>query len=219
MCCSPSAGQGAVDWHHFHKGRFQAAFWGALQVLQRMPEVLQVLQRPCFLLPFSWAAIPCQQNQQHLSSDGLKSVVKWTPDGDWRVTVASCSLCQKSYECAEGSECSDEHRMWRTSKYKNFPCKSMLLGLMRLLKLSFHLLHLKRSLQDELTAVNVKQGFSNQPAFSGDEHGSARNIVINTSKVRPFQSGCTHWNWNQAGSGGAWVWNAWLSSQKSWYES
>ncbi|KAL7990916.1 hypothetical protein Chor_014346 [Crotalus horridus] len=38
-------------------------------------------------------------------------------------------------------------------------------------------------LQDELTAVNVKQGFSNQPAFSGDEHGSARNIVINPSKV------------------------------------
>lgn len=38
-------------------------------------------------------------------------------------------------------------------------------------------------LQDELTAVNVKQGFTNQPAFSGDEHGSARNIVINPSKV------------------------------------
>ncbi|XP_029425228.1 mediator of RNA polymerase II transcription subunit 12-like protein isoform X9 [Nannospalax galili] len=37
--------------------------------------------------------------------------------------------------------------------------------------------------EDELTAVNVKQGFNNQPAFSGDEHGSARNIVINPSKV------------------------------------
>ena len=37
--------------------------------------------------------------------------------------------------------------------------------------------------QDELTAVNVKQGFNNQPAFTGDEHGSARNIVINPSKV------------------------------------
>uniref|UniRef100_A0A8C3I0I4 Mediator complex subunit 12L n=1 Tax=Chrysemys picta bellii TaxID=8478 RepID=A0A8C3I0I4_CHRPI len=37
--------------------------------------------------------------------------------------------------------------------------------------------------EDELTAVNVKQGFNNQPAFSGDEHGSARNIVINASKV------------------------------------
>ncbi|EPQ06032.1 Mediator of RNA polymerase II transcription subunit 12-like protein [Myotis brandtii] len=36
--------------------------------------------------------------------------------------------------------------------------------------------------EDELTAVNVKQGFSNQPAFTGDEHGSARNIVINPSK-------------------------------------
>ncbi|ELW65163.1 Mediator of RNA polymerase II transcription subunit 12-like protein [Tupaia chinensis] len=37
--------------------------------------------------------------------------------------------------------------------------------------------------EDELTAVNVKQGFNNQPAFTGDEHGSARNIVINPSKV------------------------------------
>ncbi|NXY15219.1 MD12L protein, partial [Atrichornis clamosus] len=45
------------------------------------------------------------------------------------------------------------------------------------------LLHLKHSLQDDLTAVNVKQGFSNQPAFSGDEHGSARNMVINASKI------------------------------------
>ncbi|NWT84489.1 MD12L protein, partial [Lanius ludovicianus] len=42
--------------------------------------------------------------------------------------------------------------------------------------------------QDELTAVNVKQGFSNQPAFSGDEHGSARNIVINTSKIGAYFS-------------------------------
>jgi len=50
-------------------------------------------------------------------------------------------------------------------------------------KLSFHFSSLQLSLQDELTAVNVKQGFSNQPAFSGDEHGSARNIVINASKV------------------------------------
>ena len=31
--------------------------------------------------------------------------------------------------------------------------------------------------------MNVKQGFNNQPAFTGDEHGSARNIVINPSKV------------------------------------
>ncbi|XP_041119222.1 mediator of RNA polymerase II transcription subunit 12-like protein isoform X5 [Polyodon spathula] len=37
--------------------------------------------------------------------------------------------------------------------------------------------------EDELTAVNVKQGFSNQPAFSGDEHGTARNIVINPAKL------------------------------------
>ncbi|NXB33034.1 MD12L protein, partial [Eulacestoma nigropectus] len=42
--------------------------------------------------------------------------------------------------------------------------------------------------QDELTAVNVKQGFSNQPAFSGDEHGSARSIVINTSKIGAYFS-------------------------------
>uniref|UniRef100_A0A8B9Q740 Mediator complex subunit 12L n=1 Tax=Apteryx owenii TaxID=8824 RepID=A0A8B9Q740_APTOW len=41
---------------------------------------------------------------------------------------------------------------------------------------------------DELTAVNVKQGFSNQPAFSGDEHGSARNIVINASKIGAYFS-------------------------------
>ncbi|XP_040423287.1 mediator of RNA polymerase II transcription subunit 12-like protein isoform X12 [Cygnus olor] len=43
-------------------------------------------------------------------------------------------------------------------------------------------------IQDELTAVNVKQGFSNQPAFSGDEHGSARNIVINASKIGAYFS-------------------------------
>uniref|UniRef100_A0A803Y0T5 Mediator complex subunit Med12 domain-containing protein n=1 Tax=Meleagris gallopavo TaxID=9103 RepID=A0A803Y0T5_MELGA len=41
---------------------------------------------------------------------------------------------------------------------------------------------------DELTAVNVKQGFSNQPAFSGDEHGSARNVVINASKIGAYFS-------------------------------
>lgn len=34
--------------------------------------------------------------------------------------------------------------------------------------------------------MNVKQGFNNQPAFTGDEHGSARNIVINPSKVMLF---------------------------------
>lgn len=38
--------------------------------------------------------------------------------------------------------------------------------------------------QDELTALNVKQGFNNQPAVSGDEHGSARNVNFNPSKVR-----------------------------------
>ncbi|NWV85032.1 MD12L protein, partial [Dasyornis broadbenti] len=42
--------------------------------------------------------------------------------------------------------------------------------------------------QDELTAVNVKQGFSNQPAFSGDEHGSARKVVINASKIGAYFS-------------------------------
>lgn len=38
-------------------------------------------------------------------------------------------------------------------------------------------------LQDELTALNVKQGFNNQPAVSGDEHGSAKNVNFNSSKV------------------------------------
>uniref|UniRef100_A0A8C8SFF5 Mediator complex subunit 12L n=1 Tax=Pelusios castaneus TaxID=367368 RepID=A0A8C8SFF5_9SAUR len=45
-----------------------------------------------------------------------------------------------------------------------------------------------RQKEDELTAVNVKQGFNNQPAFSGDEHGSARNIVINASKIGAYFS-------------------------------
>uniref|UniRef100_A0A8C2U767 Mediator complex subunit 12L n=1 Tax=Coturnix japonica TaxID=93934 RepID=A0A8C2U767_COTJA len=45
-----------------------------------------------------------------------------------------------------------------------------------------------RQKEDELTAVNVKQGFSNQPAFSGDEHGTARNIVINASKIGAYFS-------------------------------
>lgn len=40
--------------------------------------------------------------------------------------------------------------------------------------------------QDELTALNVKQGFNNQPAVSGDEHGSAKNVNFNPSKVRPL---------------------------------
>lgn len=39
------------------------------------------------------------------------------------------------------------------------------------------------SFQDELTALNVKQGFNNQPAVSGDEHGSAKNVNFNPSKV------------------------------------
>lgn len=38
--------------------------------------------------------------------------------------------------------------------------------------------------QDELTALNVKQGFNNQPAVSGDEHGSAKNVNFNPSKVK-----------------------------------
>lgn len=38
-------------------------------------------------------------------------------------------------------------------------------------------------LQDELTALNVKQGFNNQPAVSGDEHGTAKNVNFNPSKV------------------------------------
>ncbi|XP_077146875.1 mediator of RNA polymerase II transcription subunit 12-like protein [Ranitomeya variabilis] len=42
--------------------------------------------------------------------------------------------------------------------------------------------------EDELTAVNVKQGFNNQPAFSGDEYGSARSIVINPSRIGAYFS-------------------------------
>ncbi|CAJ0948971.1 unnamed protein product [Ranitomeya imitator] len=38
-------------------------------------------------------------------------------------------------------------------------------------------------LQDELTALNVKQGFNNQPAVSGDEHGSAKNVNFNPAKI------------------------------------
>lgn len=41
--------------------------------------------------------------------------------------------------------------------------------------------------QDELTALNVKQGFNNQPAVSGDEHGTAKNVNFNPAKVRSLQ--------------------------------
>lgn len=44
--------------------------------------------------------------------------------------------------------------------------------------------------QDELTALNVKQGFNNQPAVSGDEHGSAKNVNFNPAKVT---SVCFNW--------------------------
>ncbi|XP_069603385.1 mediator of RNA polymerase II transcription subunit 12 isoform X3 [Ranitomeya imitator] len=37
--------------------------------------------------------------------------------------------------------------------------------------------------EDELTALNVKQGFNNQPAVSGDEHGSAKNVNFNPAKI------------------------------------
>uniref|UniRef100_A0A8C1ZU50 Mediator complex subunit 12 n=1 Tax=Cyprinus carpio TaxID=7962 RepID=A0A8C1ZU50_CYPCA len=37
--------------------------------------------------------------------------------------------------------------------------------------------------EDDLTALNVKQGFNNQPAVSGDEHGSAKNVNFNSSKI------------------------------------
>uniref|UniRef100_A0A8C3ST36 Mediator complex subunit 12 n=1 Tax=Chelydra serpentina TaxID=8475 RepID=A0A8C3ST36_CHESE len=37
--------------------------------------------------------------------------------------------------------------------------------------------------QDELTALNVKQGFNNQPAVSGDEHGTAKNVNFNPAKI------------------------------------
>lgn len=49
---------------------------------------------------------------------------------------------------------------------------------------SFDLQFLHTLFQDELTALNVKQGFNNQPAVSGDEHGSARNVNFNPSKVK-----------------------------------
>ena len=178
MRCSPSAGQDGWWLAPLSWGRFRAGCWGALRVLRRLP-------RPCFLLPFSWAAILFQQNKWHpYQVMALKPVVRPTLNGDWRVGVASCSPSLKSHECAKCFEGSGECRVWHTSKYINFLYKNMLLRMMWLLKLSFHFLPLKHSLQDELTAVNVKQGFSNQPAFSGDEHGSARNIVINASKVR-----------------------------------
>lgn len=47
-------------------------------------------------------------------------------------------------------------------------------------------------LQDELTALNVKQGFNNQPAVSGDEHGSAKNVNFNPSKVIMNQFSQSH---------------------------
>lgn len=47
----------------------------------------------------------------------------------------------------------------------------------------FHEILCKFLFQDELTALNVKQGFNNQPAVSGDEHGSAKNVNFNPSKV------------------------------------
>uniref|UniRef100_A0A8C8DM43 Mediator complex subunit 12 n=1 Tax=Oryzias sinensis TaxID=183150 RepID=A0A8C8DM43_9TELE len=37
--------------------------------------------------------------------------------------------------------------------------------------------------EDELTALNVKQGFNNQPAVSSDEHGSAKNVNFNPAKI------------------------------------
>ncbi|EMP39170.1 Mediator of RNA polymerase II transcription subunit 12 [Chelonia mydas] len=37
--------------------------------------------------------------------------------------------------------------------------------------------------RDELTALNVKQGFNNQPAVSGDEHGTAKNVNFNPAKI------------------------------------
>uniref|UniRef100_A0A452H3B1 Mediator complex subunit Med12 domain-containing protein n=1 Tax=Gopherus agassizii TaxID=38772 RepID=A0A452H3B1_9SAUR len=37
--------------------------------------------------------------------------------------------------------------------------------------------------EDELTALNVKQGFNNQPAVSGDEHGTAKNVNFNPAKI------------------------------------
>jgi len=38
------------------------------------------------------------------------------------------------------------------------------------------------SLQDELTAINVKQGFSHIPQLS-DEFGTAKNINLSAAKV------------------------------------
>uniref|UniRef100_H7C191 Mediator complex subunit 12 n=1 Tax=Homo sapiens TaxID=9606 RepID=H7C191_HUMAN len=44
--------------------------------------------------------------------------------------------------------------------------------------------------EDELTALNVKQGFNNQPAVSGDEHGSAKNVSFNPAKFQLQQHYC-----------------------------
>lgn len=62
---------------------------------------------------------------------------------------------------------------WREQRPRAFgvegPCRALLIDLPP---------------QDELTALNVKQGFNNQPAVSGDEHGSAKNVNFNPAKVR-----------------------------------
>ena len=60
------------------------------------------------------------------------------------------------------------------------PCRALLIVLL---------------LQDELTALNVKQGFNNQPAVSGDEHGSAKNVNFNPAKVRAIG---TVWGFGRA---------------------
>lgn len=40
----------------------------------------------------------------------------------------------------------------------------------------------------------MKQGFNNQPAVSGDEHGSAKNVNFNPSKVKTLT--CTAWGFS-----------------------
>lgn len=157
-------------------GWFRAGCWGVLLILQRLPSFIS-----CTLL---WAADLFQQNKGHpYQVTALKPVLRLTLNGDGRMGVVPCSPPLKSRECAECFECPGECGVWHTSKYISFLYKNVPSRMTWLLKLSIHFVALKHSLQDELTAVNVKQGFSNQPAFSGDEHGSARNIVINASKV------------------------------------
>lgn len=76
--------------------------------------------------------------------------------------------------------------------------------------------------QDELTALNVKQGFNNQPAVSGDEHGSAKNVNFNPAKVKSPSRlfwGCTCFALVKAQEGGGPDCEPWASWSFPCYSS